>query len=124
VLVDKLVSLVNNERYVRHRDIWDLRWLAQRGASVEPQLLRHKIADYRVARYPERARETAARLPEIVQGRAFIEEMRRFLPAQAQARTLDRAGFAAFLARAVGETLTTAANAIAPAAGEEQEFAL
>jgi predicted nucleotidyltransferase component of viral defense system len=124
VLADKLISLVNNERYVRHRDIWDLRWLAQRGASVEPELLRRKIADYRVARWSERARETAAKLPEIVQGRAFIEEMRRFLPAQAQARTLDRAGFGAFLAREVGETLTTAANAIAPSAGEEQEFTL
>lgn len=34
IMADKLVSLVNNQRYVRHRDRWDLRWLKQQGAAV------------------------------------------------------------------------------------------
>ena len=32
IMADKLVSLINCRRFVRYRDIWDLRWLAQQGA--------------------------------------------------------------------------------------------
>ena len=33
IMADKLVSLVNCTAYVRHRDIWDLHWIGQHGAS-------------------------------------------------------------------------------------------
>lgn len=33
ILADKLVSLPACTAYVRHRDIWDLHWLRQQGAS-------------------------------------------------------------------------------------------
>lgn len=124
VMADKLVSLVNTDRYVRNRDIWDLRWLAQRGAAADPEILRRKIADYGVESYTERARETAARLPEIVAGRAFIDEMRRFLPTDVQARTLDREGFGGFLAREVGGSLEAAVRALRDEPGEAPEFTL
>jgi predicted nucleotidyltransferase component of viral defense system len=40
IMADKLISLVNTTRYVRHRDIWDLRWLKQRGTLInETKLL-------------------------------------------------------------------------------------
>lgn len=43
VMADKLVSLVNTTGYVRHRDIWDLRWLKQQGAKVRE--VRDRVPD-------------------------------------------------------------------------------
>src|SRR5699024_11162823 len=48
ILSDKLVSLVNTKAYVRHRDIWDLQWLKQQGATPNVDLLLKKIRDYSV----------------------------------------------------------------------------
>ena len=42
IMADKLVSLVNTQRYVRHRDIWDLRWLKQQGAAVNSEWGNHR----------------------------------------------------------------------------------
>jgi predicted nucleotidyltransferase component of viral defense system len=33
IMADKLISLVSNQRYIRYRDILDLRWLKQQGAT-------------------------------------------------------------------------------------------
>jgi len=54
IMADKLVSLVNTTGYVRHRDIWDLRWLKQQGAQLKTQWVVDKISDYRVDNYPEK----------------------------------------------------------------------
>jgi len=51
IMADKLVSLVNTRRYVRHRDIWDLRWLKQSGAAINHEWVNNKIHDYRVNDY-------------------------------------------------------------------------
>src|SRR5690606_18344729 len=37
VMADKLVSLPATKRYFRHRDIWDLSWLKQQAAIVQPE---------------------------------------------------------------------------------------
>ena len=50
----------------------------------------------------DRARE---RLPEIVQGRAFMNEMRRFLPMEVQERTLLKAKFLEFRAGEISDLL-------------------
>lgn len=42
IMADKLFSLPATERYVRNRDIWDLAWLAQRGAQVDSELVKRK----------------------------------------------------------------------------------
>ncbi len=98
IMADKLVSLVNCRRYVRHRDIWDLRWLKQQGATVNTEWVANKIEDYRIDDYADRLEDMRSRLPDIVRGAAFANEMGRFLPADVQQRTLEKPKFLDFLA--------------------------
>ncbi len=101
VMADKLVSLVNTQKYVRHRDIWDLAWLKQQGASPDAELVKRKIQDYTVEHYPDRARDMQSRLAGIVSGAAFQSEMTRFLPTETVDRTIRNPRFADFLGREI-----------------------
>lgn len=76
-MADKLVSLVNTQRYVRHRDVWDLRWLKQQGARVRTDWVRNKVADYFIDDYPQKLATMLERLPDIIKGDAFRNEMAR-----------------------------------------------
>ncbi|WP_300271897.1 nucleotidyl transferase AbiEii/AbiGii toxin family protein [Halomonas sp.] len=105
VMADKLVSLANNQRYIRHRDIWDLAWLAQQDAKVEVDLVRRKLEDYRVDGYLQKARRRQAQLADIVQSRPFLDEMLRFLPQEVLERTLYKAKFSDYLAATVAELI-------------------
>lgn len=93
IMADKLVSLINCRHFVRHRDIWDLRWLGQRSANPDPALLEHKIEDYRVDDWPELARAMYENLPDIIKGKEFHDTLTRFIPVDVQARTLGRDDF-------------------------------
>lgn len=93
VMTDKLVSLVNCQRYVRHRDIWDLRWLKQQGAQMNMTWLSNKIRDYGIANYTERLDKMWQALPGIIHGHAFKFEMTRFIPMDVQQRTLAKEKF-------------------------------
>jgi predicted nucleotidyltransferase component of viral defense system len=101
VMADKLVSLPATKRYVRHRDIWDLSWLKQQGAIVQPELVQRKIADYRLPDYPDRLELMIEKLPNIVTGSDFKNEMKRFLPTDVYDRTLGKEKFEGFLVNTV-----------------------
>lgn len=101
VMADKLVSLPATKRYVRHRDIWDLSWLKQQGAIVQPDLVQRKIADYRLPDYPDRLELMIEKLPNIVTGSDFKNEMKRFLPTDVYDRTLGKDKFEGFLVNTV-----------------------
>lgn len=101
VMADKLISLVNTKKYVRHRDIWDLAWLKQQGASPDVELVKRKIQDYTVEHYPDRARDMQSRLAGVVSGTAFQGEMARFLPTETVDRTIRNPRFADFLTREI-----------------------
>jgi len=107
ILADKVVSLVNTEGYVRHRDIWDLRWLRQRDTKLVPKWVNSKICDYGVEGFEVKLADMRERLPAIIHGEAFVSEMRRFLPMDVQQRTLLKDKFMAFLASDIGELLDT-----------------
>jgi len=98
IMADKLVSLVNTQRYVRYRDIWDLRWLKQQGATVHLQWVLNKIDDYRIPDYASKLEEMRGRVSDIVHSSKFIDEMGRFLPNEVQQRTLAKPKFLEFLA--------------------------
>lgn len=108
IMADKLVSLVNCTAYVRHRDIWDLRWLEQQGARVDGALVRNKIRDYGVPDYTRDAERFIARLPGIVNGKDFREQMSRFIPLDVQERTLEKDKFLTFLAQDTARLLAEA----------------
>lgn len=93
VMTDKLVSLVNCQRYVSHRDIWDLRWLKQQGAAVNMKWLANKLSDYDVTDYIDKLDTMWQNLPAIIHGDAFKAEMTRFIPMDVQQRTLSKGKF-------------------------------
>ena len=105
IVADKLVSLVNTQKYVRHRDIWDLRWLKQKNAEIDITLVEKKLDDYSVNSYEDKLESMLKRLPEIIRGEAFRNEMRRFLPVDVWERTLAKEKFSIFLMNEIKEML-------------------
>ena len=101
VMADKLISLPATQKYVRHRDVWDLGWLKQQGATVRPGLAQRKMEDYRLSGSTDALDGMMERLPGIVAGTEFKNEMRRFLPSDVYDRTLGRKKFEGFLTQTV-----------------------
>ncbi len=97
IMADKLVSLVNTRHYVRHRDIWDLRWLKHKGALIRYDWVQNKIKDYRITDFESRLEKLWRDLPDIVHGDGFLAEMARFLPMDIQERTFRKEKFRDFL---------------------------
>ncbi len=97
IMADKLISLVNTGRYVRNRDIWDLRWLKQNSAVVDLDLVNRKIRDYRISDYPGKLDVMLQRLSKIVHGETFKNEIKRFIPEDVRERTLGKDKFYDFL---------------------------
>ena len=91
-MADKLISLVDCQKYIRHRDIWDLRWLKQQGAKINIEFIKAKLDDI-------------SRLDDIVNNKAFSDEMLRFIPADIQERTLRRENFKILLSNEVKSML-------------------
>ena len=77
IMADKLISFVNCQRYIRYRDIWDLRWLKQQGAKVNAEYILAKIQDYKEKNYVAKLHKTLDELDEIVHGKAFKDEISR-----------------------------------------------
>ena len=97
VMADKIISLPATTRYVRHRDIWDLAWLQQQGAQLNIDLVRNKIADYKLDAYEVMLSGLIERLPALVSSGEFISEMKRFLPTDVFERTLAKEKFKIYL---------------------------
>lgn len=97
IMADKLISLVSCQRYVRYRDIWDLRWLKQQGATINSEYIIAKIRDYKEKNYLAKLKEMVTRLDEIIRGKEFRDEMSRFIPTDVLERTLQKEKFIDFL---------------------------
>jgi predicted nucleotidyltransferase component of viral defense system len=90
---------------VRHRDIWDLAWLSQQGASLDADMVLHKAGDYGVENYGELLDKAIARIPEIVRSKDFKDQMQRFIDADTFAARLGDERFLEYLASTVGGIL-------------------
>ncbi len=97
IMADKLISLVNCQAYIRHRDIWDLRWLRQQGAKVNVEFIKAKLLDYKVDDYCEKLEKMKSKIPDIIHGKEFREQLSRFIPLEVQERTLLKEKFHLFL---------------------------
>lgn len=122
IMADKVVSLVNCHHYIRHRDIWDLRWLLQQGALLDIEMVKAKIEDYNSQDYLEHLQAMIDRLPEIIASTQFKQEMQRFLPLSVQERTLQRTGFEAFLSSSVGELLKSVGQKLQSPGSKPTDF--
>jgi predicted nucleotidyltransferase component of viral defense system len=105
IMADKLISLVNTVRYVRHRDIWDLRWLKQQGATINMEFVKNKIADYQIVDYLEKLDRRIASLSSVITGKPFYDELSRFIPTPVRERTLDKEKFLQFLSAEIEDLL-------------------
>ena len=122
IMADKLISLPATLSHVRNRDIWDLAWLSQRGASVDSDLVKKKMADYQLTEYPDRLDRMLLRLPDIIQGKAFHQEMERFLPAETFERTLGQPKFKPYLLDRVTSLLETVQGDLGRCRPEKTDF--
>lgn len=106
VMADKLVSLAAaGVGRVRYRDIWDLRWLKQRGGAVRVDWVERKLRDYGVGDYLAGLDAMRERLPELTRSEEFREVMSAYLPKETRRRTLEREEFLQFLAGEVQDLL-------------------
>jgi predicted nucleotidyltransferase component of viral defense system len=115
IMADKLVALVDCTAYVRHRDIWDLHWLKQQGATLNGEWVRNKLRDYGALDYDTKAEALILRLPEIIHGKEFRDQMSRFIPLEIQEGTLLKDKFLALLENETAVALRTAVKSAASA---------
>jgi predicted nucleotidyltransferase component of viral defense system len=97
IMADKIIALPSCQKYIRHRDIWDLRWLKQHGAKININYIVAKINDYKVDNYQDKLHFMINHLEEVIQGKEFMDEMSRFLPMDVQEITLKKNKFLDFL---------------------------
>ena len=97
IMADKLISLVSCQRYIRYRDIWDLRWLKQQGAVINADYILAKIHDYKEKDYLEQLNNMINRLDEIVRSKEFNNEISHFISSDVLERTLQKEKFIDFL---------------------------
>lgn len=105
IMADKLISLVCCQRYLRYRDIWDLRWLKQQGSRINFEYITSKIQDYKESEYSEKLKELINKIDEIIRSKEFKNEMLRFIPINVIERTLHKDKFIDFLANEIKSTL-------------------
>lgn len=121
ILADKIVSLAACTTYKRHRDIWDLQWLALKGAKVRPDLISNKIEDYGIEDYEDLLDQRIESIEATVASREFTSEMSRFIAPAARRGSFDKPGFTAYLGREVRDLLADAKRRIYEPE-KEQEF--
>lgn len=97
---------------IRYRDVWDLAWMATRGAKLVPGLVAVKIGDYGVVDYPGLLDRAIEELPRIVKSFEFKAQMTRFIDSATVSRTLAVDGYNDYLATAVGGLLGQMRNAL------------
>ena len=112
ILADKLIAFVGCERYIRYRDIWDLRWLKQQGAQIIPDYILSKIGDYKELNFSEKLKRRTNSLAEIINSKLFLDEMSRFIPLNVQERTLKKPHFLEFLMKENTELLGRVAEIV------------
>lgn len=97
VMADKLVAFPASTKHIRYRDMWDLVWLKQQGASVNSSLVNRKLLDYRIEDFRQKLQTRVDSLPGIISGGDFHQEMKRFIPAPVYETSLAKEGFSLFL---------------------------
>jgi len=124
IMADKLVSLPATQKYVRHRDIWDLAYLSQEKAVVRPDLVANKIRDYQIEDYEAKLNAVISRLPDIIKGKPFRDEMSRFLPGDVIERTLAKDKFSDFQQNRVTNLLTEVRDELDPDQSDSLSFSM
>ncbi len=124
ILADKLLSLPMSISYIRHRDIWDIAWLIQQGASFDSNLLQYKLDDYRITRdeYTKRVNNRIQSLNDIIYGKDFHDQLTRFIAPQTQENTINRPGFLDYLMKTTTHALEQAVHSLSNSEDDDMLF--
>lgn len=104
ILADKLIALALRPGRIKNRDLWDIVWLKQQGIRLPMEFLVKKIADHRhtVDNYVILlSARSATLLADNGVRRAFEQEMKRFLPSDIVAETVENKSFWPYLTNLV-----------------------
>ena len=123
ILADKVVFLSCCQDYIRHRDVWDLMWLKRQSAEFDPELVNHKIEDYRVVAFDVALASMRDRVIEIATSKDFHDQMVRFIIPEVRATSIDKPGFPQFLGESVAKILTDAHDTMF-GSRKEEEFSM
>lgn len=115
VLADKIVALPtsifkieNGSQFatparIRHRDIWDIAWLVQQGAVLDPNMVNAKIGDYGIKNFGQLLEFAVNAVPGIAAGSDFKTQMQRFIKKSAFDNAFGKSGYDSYLATTVNK---------------------
>jgi predicted nucleotidyltransferase component of viral defense system len=78
ILADKMLALAARP-YLKGRDVWDIRWLTQRGHVPDIAMIRRKAADYGTSDLIGKLDLAIEKLRSPAASKAFVTEMERFV---------------------------------------------
>jgi predicted nucleotidyltransferase component of viral defense system len=82
ILADKAVALTARQ-VLKYRDVWDVWYLINKlNAHIEPNMVTKKFADYGTPDVTAKAQQRREELTKAATAKAFLDEMKRFLPAK------------------------------------------
>lgn len=85
IMADKVIALAGRP-FLKARDVWDLRWLSNRGSRPDIAMIEQKANDYGMTDIGAKLDAAIARLNAPAANRAFMTEMSRFVsPAMVRA---------------------------------------
>jgi predicted nucleotidyltransferase component of viral defense system len=89
IMADKLVAIANR-RYLKGRDLWDLKFLAERNTAPDYDLVSQKLKDYDSQDFAQKLETSIERLRSPDAAKTFMAEMEKFLsPAALKALKLQ-----------------------------------
>lgn len=121
ILADKLISFSATDSHIRHRDLWDIPWLARRqriDLSRVPGLVAAKHTDYRCPKpLPSMIAIGVQRAAACYSDGSFESQMSRFLPTSVLRQTVDSGEYRRF----IGEVVKKAYEDVARTLGISRE---
>jgi hypothetical protein len=94
-------SLISTPTKIRHRDIWDLAWLVEQGAKLDPLMVKAKIDDYGIQNYEQLRDHAIQAVSSIASGAEFKAQMQRFIRKSSHDNAFGKPGFDAYLSNTV-----------------------
>lgn len=107
ICTDKLIAFpmsVLTRDNPRHRDVWDIEWIAGRAgdaAGLARRTARKSVARGLAGAYAEALARTIEESRDIITSKGFLETLQRFIPRPLATRTIGDAGYLDYLAATV-----------------------
>lgn len=118
ILADKVVAFSASVKNIRYRDIWDIAWLQQQGAGLNPELVLRKVEDYHMSGFDRLLADANRRLPGLIDSKEFADQMARFIDSETFNRTWHEPKFGEYLKGTVGQVLTAMTKHLGQAGSE------